>query len=85
MTLILENKEPNDLRDLYGLYNDDTKKFEGTSDWYLMSAGDLYQMEIWFDNGYSEEHFTLGVEIKSEEMMTNSRFQIQRIRYSHLP
>lgn len=33
MTLILENKEPNDLRDLYGLYDDDTKTFDGTSDW----------------------------------------------------
>ena len=33
MTIILENKEPNDLRDLYGLYDDDTKTFDGTSDW----------------------------------------------------
>lgn len=50
-----------------------------------MDKDDLHQMEIWFDNGYSEEHFTLGVEIKNEELMPNSRFQIQRIRYTHLP
>ena len=74
MTLILENKEPNKLRNLYELYNDKTKKFEGTSDWILMQEGDFYHMELWFDNGYSEEHFTLGVEIKHEVAMANSRF-----------
>ena len=83
MTIILENKEPNELRDLYGLYNDNTKKFEGSSDWIQMSENDLYHMELWFDNGYSEEHFTLGVEIKHDTLMANSRFQIQRIKYAH--
>ena len=85
MTIILENKEPNDLRDLYGLYDDDTKTFDGTSDWIQMAQDNLYHMELWFDNGYSEEHFTLGVEIKHDTLMANSRFQIQRIRYAHQP
>ena len=42
-------------------------------------------MQIWLDNGYSEEHFTLGVEAENETWRANSRFQIQRVRYIQDP
>lgn len=81
MKEVLKNNKPNELRNLYDLYNDETGQFEGTSEWLTLNKDDFYHMELWHDNGAWNEHFTLGVEIENSEPMENSRYEIQRVQY----
>lgn len=77
----MNNEKPHGLRNYYDLYDDKTNQFK-TSDEFVMTEGDFYQMEMWHFNGEENEHLTLGVEISNDSPMANSRYEIQRIRYT---
>lgn len=81
MTVVVGSSRPSSLRNLYDLYNDNTGKFEGTSEWLNLTQDKYYHMEMWHDSGNHNEHFTVGVEIENDTPQPNSRYEIQRIRY----
>lgn len=62
LELVLSNEQPHTLRNLYDLW-DDAKGVFKTTEEFVMTEGDFYQMQMWHFNGEENEHLTLGVEI----------------------